>query len=117
MSYTLQTSLADSLGSPQLSARKTVTPTNNTFMSGRKTVGNVEVEIALTVSPGNCMLLNRGATDILTVGYATGDYEIDIPPGESALLRPAAAKAVTSLFILSSGTADVENLDFMIRAA
>lgn len=116
MAYSININYRDLIADTQLANSKTITPTEDTEHGERITIGTVEVQIDHQPTlPGHWVLINRGATDKLSVGFATGVYVIELLPGESAHFRRDSAAAAT-LFVLSAGVADKSNLEYSLTA-
>lgn len=117
MSYSVQALLADGISGTRVQASFQVTPIDNDAKSERVTLKSSELSFDVSPAPGYIFVVNRGATDMISVGYATGNYEFDLYPGEGIVFRPSASKAVTTIYAVASSTNDVDNFEYKAMQA
>ena len=116
MSYTVSADIRTA--AQVVSGIVSVTPASSVQRGGRRTIGTTEVDInesAAIPSVGYIFLKNHGTVDIISVGFATTVYVIELGPGEICLIRPPNGTDAR-IFCDSSGTTDVENLEYLFLA-
>jgi hypothetical protein len=118
MPYSASLSLNDTSTGTRKSASWSVTPATMAGEGGRRTLGLSEIQIndsAIVTGPGELFIANRGATDTIQVGWATGVYEFKLLPGRAILIYPNSPTA--QFFAVADGANDADNFEYNILSA